>query len=253
MSGATATLRLFAAGSLRAVMGCIADEFEAGSGARIERVFGPSGWLRERIEAGDSASVFASADMEHPARLEEQKRGGPVVLFARNKLVALVHEDLDVSSDSLLDVLLDASVRVATSTPGADPSGDYAWAMFRKADGERARAFETLSTKALKLVGNPACERPPHGRSPYAWLLERGRADVFLTYVTNAATARDEMPSLKIVELPDALCVGADYGLLVLDDAPQAAWQLAMCVLSPRGQSILASFGFDAGAVPQDG
>jgi molybdate transport system substrate-binding protein len=49
------------------------------------------------------------------------------------------------------------------------------------------------------------------------------------------------------VALPDTLAVGADYGLTVMAEASPSAYRLAMFVLSPDGQRILASHGF---AVP---
>jgi hypothetical protein len=39
--------------------------------------------MREWIEAGEAAHVFASANMAHPRRLAEAGRGGPVALSRR--------------------------------------------------------------------------------------------------------------------------------------------------------------------------
>jgi len=61
---------------------------EAGSayreqtGISVGGTFGASGLLRERIEMGEPAEVFASANMEHPQALERAGRAGPVKLFA---------------------------------------------------------------------------------------------------------------------------------------------------------------------------
>src|SRR3546814_12400586 len=62
--------------------------------------------------------------MRHPQTLMEVGRGGPVALFARNKLCALAQPDLAVDTASLLSVMLDEKVRVGTSTSKADPSGE---------------------------------------------------------------------------------------------------------------------------------
>jgi molybdate transport system substrate-binding protein len=77
------------------------------------------------------------------------------------------------------------------------------------------------------------------------------KADVFLTYCTNAVLARKEVQTLKIIRIPEALSVGADYGLLVRDGAPNEAWRLAMYILSPEGQKILKEYGFEATAIPK--
>lgn len=51
--------------------------------------------------------------------------------------------------------------------------------------------------------------------------------------------------------LPDALAVGADYGMTALADAPPAAYRFAMFILSPAGQNILAKHGFSAPGLAQ--
>ena len=56
-------LRVYAAGSLREPLSEIAKGYEAATGTRIALTFGASGLLRERIEKGEPAQVFASADM----------------------------------------------------------------------------------------------------------------------------------------------------------------------------------------------
>ena len=82
--------------------------------------------------------------------------------------------------------------------------------------------------------------------------MESGQTDLFLTYCTNAVLAQDEVPGLKIVAVPAELAVGADYGLIVLDGAPTEAWRLALHILSPAGQAILAGYGFESGALPTE-
>src|SRR5262249_4679319 len=131
------TVNLYAAGSLKAALTEVAKAFEEAKGGkvRVESTFGPSGLLRERIEKGEPAHVFASADTGHPKRLADQGRAaGTPSIFARNQLCALARGDLAVTSERLLDVMLDAKVRLGTSTPKADPAGDYAFALFAKAE-----------------------------------------------------------------------------------------------------------------------
>jgi molybdate transport system substrate-binding protein len=77
--------------------------------------------------------------------------------------------------------------------------------------------------------------------------MESGKADVFLTYCTNAILARKELPSLQIVAIPRELAVGADYGMVVLEGAPAPATLLARYILSEDGQTILVKHGFGRG------
>lgn len=249
-ANAAEPIRLYAAGSLRAALGDAAKAYQQAFGAKIETTFGASGLLRQRIEKGEAAHVFASANMEHPLRLRKDGRAGPVVLFARNRLCALTQSAIEAAPDTLLEAMLRSDVRLGTSTPKADPSGDYAWEVFAKADKIRAGARKTLEDKALELTGGPDSAKAPAGRNQYAWVMETGKADIFLTYCTNAVLARREVSELRIVPLPPALAVGADYGLTVLNGAPKEAFRLALFILSPEGQAILASYGFDAPAAP---
>lgn len=235
-----------AAGSLREVLTEIARDHEARTGQRLALSFAASGLLRERIEKGDPAQVFASADMGHPQRLASAGGWSTPLVFARNQLCALTQPGVNASAERLLDVLLDPAVRVGTSTPKADPSGDYAWALFRKADGLRPGAFATLDRKALQLTGGPDSPKAPAGRGTYAWVMDEGRADVFLTYCTNAVASQREVPRLKIVQVPAALQVGADYGLTVKRGAHPAAQAFADALLAPPAQAVFARHGFGA-------
>lgn len=237
---------LFAAGSLKAALGDVADAFARQGGHTVETAFGPSGLMRERIERGDTAHVFASANMRHPRKLAGQGKAGEVRMFARNQLCALARPGLAVTTETLLDVMLDADVRVGTSTPKADPSGDYAFELFGKAESLRAGAQAALEEKSLQLTGGPDSPKPPEGRNAYAWVMGEGRADVFLTYCTNVLLARVEDPALRIIRIPEALAVGADYGLTVLEGAPPPADELARYILSPEGQAVLQAYGFAA-------
>ena len=55
---------LYAAGSLTGALGEAAKAYGAATGIEVATKFGPSGQMRERIEAGEPATVFASAGME---------------------------------------------------------------------------------------------------------------------------------------------------------------------------------------------
>jgi len=244
------TLRLYAAGSLKAALTEVVQAFEAeqGGALKVEPTFGASGLLRERIEAGEGAHVFASADMGHPRRLVEQGRAvAPVHIFARNRLCALAREGLRVGTDDLLERMLDATVLLGTSTPKADPSGDYAYALFARAEALKPGAKAALEAKALQLTGGPASPKAPDGRNLYAWTMTSGQADLFLTYCTNAVLAKADVPALSIVAIAPSLAVGADYGLVLVRDAPAAAGTLLTFIRSAKAQTILARYGFGAG------
>ncbi len=235
-------VRLLAAGSLRAALTDVAEAWASASDGAVSADFAPSGLLRDRILGGEAADVFASANLEHPQAIAAV-RGGEVRAFARNTLCALAQPGLDVGSETLLETMLREDVRVGTSTPVADPSGDYAFELFDRAEPLSAGAADALKAKALQLTGGPDSAPAPEGRNLYAWVMQEDRADLFLTYYTNAVLAVAEAPELHIVRIPDELNVGAEYGLVVLSDSEEAR-RFAGFILSGEGQAILARYGF---------
>ena len=248
-------VRLYAAGSLRPAFTDMISAFQKAQAIKVEPTFGASGLLRERLASGEQGDLFASADMGQPLALQAAGKAGPVVLFARNRLCALVRPNLDIiTSETLLSNMLDPAVRLGTSTPKADPSGDYAWEVFRRADAVQPGSRERLEAKAIKLTGGPAAPQPPPDRNVYAWHIAENRADLFLAYCTNAKAFKSEAPDGRVVELPRELAVGAEYGLTLLEtsSAPSAAAALAFYILSNDGQQILQKHGFNAPLLRQE-
>ncbi len=246
VSGVAGSLRLYAAGSLKAALSEIAAAYEKAYQTKVEMKFGASGTLKDAIEAGENPDIFTSANMEHPTALAAKGWGGPVVAFTRNKLCALTQSEVEVTPANLLDILVDERFRLGTSTPKADPSGDYAWQLFDKADKVRNGSRKILSGKALQLTGGPDSAKAPEGRNQYGWVMSEKKADVFLTYCTNAVLAQKEVPGLKIVKILEELSVGAEYGLVVSNKASAEGWRFGMFILSPEGQNILDKYGFEA-------
>lgn len=242
------TLAVHAAGSLRAPITQAAQAFEqANPGTRIALTFGASGLLRDRIAAGEKADVFASANMAHPQSLGADGAWGPTRAFARNALCALARPGLAVTRDTLVKTMLDPAIKLGTSTPKADPSGDYAFELFERVErtgAAPAGSARALAAKALQLTGGPNSPAPPPGRNVYGMLVASGQADVFLTYCTNAVVAIAEAPGLQLVEVPAAINVSAEYGLAVRSGAAPAAQAFADDLVHGAGQGALRKAGF---------
>ena len=90
-------ISVVAAGSLRDAMTEIAREHEARTGQKLTLSFAASGLLRERIEKGEAAQVFASADMGHPQKLANGGNWSTPRVFARNQLCALTQSNLTLT------------------------------------------------------------------------------------------------------------------------------------------------------------
>ena len=246
-AAAQTALPVFAAGSLRAPLTEAARAFEATpAGTPLALVFGASGLLRDRIRSGEAAQVFASANMEHPQSLAGNGWGATRA-FARNALCALAPARLGLKPEALVATLLDPNIKLGTSTPKADPSGDYAFEMFARigrSAGAPPGAQAALEAKALQLTGGPSSPAPPAGRNVYGVLVANGEADVFITYCTNAVVAMGEQPGLQSIDVPAAINVTADYGLAVRNGAPPAAQAFADYLSSAAGQAVLQRHGF---------
>lgn len=240
----------FSAGSLRGAMVEIAGVFEKAHGTAVTQRFGASGLLREAIAKGERAELFTSANMNHPLALAKVGMAGPVVMFARNEMCAFVKPGLEVTQANLLERMLDPAIKLATSTPVADPSGDYAFKVFARAESLKPGAKAALEGKALQLVGGPASQPTPSDRNGYGHLIAEGKADIFIAYCTNIQPIAREQPGIRALPLPDALAVGADYGMTILQNASPMAGRLAMFILSGEGQAILKKHGFTAPTLP---
>jgi molybdate transport system substrate-binding protein len=247
---AASAIRVLAAGSPMGAFAELARTYGAQTGDAVETVFGPSGLLLDRIEKGEPADLFASANMAHPETLAREGKAAPAIVFVRNRLCGIARPDVHLTTADFLARILDPAVKLATSTPKADPGGDYAWALFAKADAVEPGARARLESKALQLVGGAESPAVPAGRNALAYFIEEHRADVFLAYCSSGRAAGG---GLDIVATPGPLTVGADYGLAVLkrDPAHEAtAARFAFFVLSPAGQAILARHGFQPVAAP---
>lgn len=231
---------LFAAGSLKPPL----SRLFARTVDRPRLIFGPSGLLRARIEAGEPCALFASADEGHAQRLHEAGLADPPRRFAGNALVALSRGDLGLTPETLVPRLMTDDLVLGHSTPGADPSGDYALQAFAGAEAIVPGAAAALTARGRALTGGTDAPSPPPGRSLYGWLVAEGAADVFITYRSNALEAQREDGRLAVIPLPAPMRVATGCWLCVLD--AEGGAPLADRLLSAEAARILQACGFSA-------
>jgi molybdate transport system substrate-binding protein len=239
------TLKVMAAGSLRAAITDLLHRFPLQSDTLDSPEFGSSGLLRQKIENGAAVDVFASADMEQPRRLAAGHPERMVIHFARNSMCALARPNLALNEVNFLDRLLDPAVRIATSTPGNDPLGTYSWEVFARADALKPGARATLEAKAKKLVGGGE-KTPPlvPGKGAIEGIFLSDQADVMLVYCSAVPAIQSEIPSLTSIKLPATLTVEPADGLVILNSKPVALRFVAF-VMSEEGQAALRTRGFE--------
>jgi molybdate transport system substrate-binding protein len=244
------SLHVLAAGSLREVVGEIGDHYKKATGVEVTADFGPSGVLRERIEKGEKADLLASADMGHPLKLLADGRATRVDMFTRNALCAFATPKTELTNANFIDRLLDPAVKLGTSTPKADPAGDYTWLMFHKIDALHAGAYATLDQKAQQIVGGPTNNAPVDRKDPAAAALLAGKIDVMIGYCSGAKRMQSQVPDIQTIAIPKEVAAGPAYGLAILKGADPRAEDLALYMLSPEGQQIFAQFGFAPVGLP---
>lgn len=232
-------VRVLAAGSLRHAMPEIAAAFEKDTGIPVSLTLGPAGLLRERIEAGEPFDLFASANMAHPERLVALGLAREALCFTRNRLCILARADLGLTAENLVAVLSSPAVKIGISTPGDDPSGDYAFEMFDLMDAQRPGLGGTLKHCAQQLVGGRH-SRP--GRSA-AGLIGEGIVDLFVGYASNARL-HEEDSRFKVVELSPMISPSVEYGLALRSGALDPVHELRNFLLSPYAQDILEANRF---------
>ncbi|MBK1866059.1 substrate-binding domain-containing protein [Aestuariivirga sp. YIM B02566] len=240
-----AAVAIYAAGSLRNALPLVSGAFTKNTGIAVTVRHGPAGLLREHIESGGRPDLFLSANMEHPVRLHQLGLAAPPILFARNRMVALVRRTAGITQDNFIGRSLEPAIRIGTSTPVNDPSGDYAWEIFRSIDAARAGALAILDAKAQKLVGGsvPTAALPP-SYDIVASALAEGSVDMFLGYATGLVPLAHKLSDVEIVELPKEINVVPEYGLAVLKDALPSALSFALFLMSGAGQGLIRQAGF---------
>ena len=237
-----APLEVFAAGSLTGAMTAIINLYQEKTGVHVQAEFGPAGLLRERIEGGARPDIFASANMAHPQALADKGLATIPMVMARNRICAKALPSFGLTTAKLFERMLDPkTVGIGTSTPKADPGGDYAWMVFARAGQARPGAGKILEAKARQLVGGKNNPPVPAGQDAMTYFFAQHQIDISLGYCSSRNTTPD--PNFTTVELPPELAVNADYGLSVLGHR-EAALRFALFVMSPEAQHLLGSYGF---------
>jgi len=233
---------LYAAGSLRLAFDDIIALHAARTGTRFAPTYGPSGKLREEIEKGSVPAVFASAAAQHTEALMKAGKLRASTVFTRNSLCLMAAPGIALRQEALPEMLLDPGLRLGTSAPGADPAGDYTWVLFRNIDKLRPGSYAALDAKALKLTGREVARDEKD--LPYARVFQEQRADLFITYCTNAVATAKFVPGLTWVRFGADINVSGTYTIGVTEAGGKAAEELVSLVMSPDGQAILERYGF---------
>lgn len=236
---------VFCAGSLARAMRRLVDSHAA---TAIDLVAGPAGILCVRVVGGERADVFLSASPTAPRWLAAAHGYAPPVTLCHNRLAVVARPGLRLAVESALDLLLDPDLTLACSTPGADPGGDYAMALFDALDAERPGSAAALRMKAVHPFGGHDNSAPVDGMSPAVAALKRGVADVMVVYRTTADATVAAVPGATAVTVPDAWLPRTDATLTWRADADEETLRFVAFLRGPRAAAVIAGLGLEPAA-----
>ncbi len=240
------TIEVYSSGSLRPFLpASVVKDAGLPEGTQVKATFGGGGLLRERLEKGEHADIYMSASTLGPRALVESGNAliGPIPL-ARNHMCLIAQRGLGVTPVNLLDKMLEPKVRISTSTPIADPGGDYSYEIFDNAEALRPGATKILKDKALHFSGDPTQPPPEPGHTATGSLFLRDKIDMTVSYCSNASALVKEIPSLISLPFPKSLDPAPISGIAVLT-TKQIAWKLVLFLLSEKGQKLGTDAGFE--------
>ena len=227
---------VFAAASLTEVFDRLAKDFEAKDpGTHVAVQLAGSQELRTQIENGAKADVFASADTRHMNALFDAKLVGKPEIFARNEPIVIVPTANPAGLARFED--LPKAKKLVVGTPEV-PIGGYTIKILDNATKQLGEEFR-------KQVEANIVSRELNVRQILA-KVGLGEGDAGFVYRTDATTAKDRV---KVIEIPAAWNVVAEYPIAVVSGAPnpQLAKEWVDLVMSRRGQDVLRDAGFKSG------
>jgi molybdate transport system substrate-binding protein len=225
-------LVVFGAASLHEAFDALGQELQATHhGVQVHATYAGSQALRAQIEQGASADVVAAAAAEELAPLIAARRLGELKLFAHNELV--IAKPKGAAAPAQLRDLATLA-RIVIGAPEV-PVGRYAQRMLERANGRYGADFSQRVRSAV--VSQEASTRLVLAK------VSLGEANAGIVYRTDARAAAK---TVDTVEIPAELNERAEYVIAELRDSPHPTLARAFVELarSPRGQAVLARFGF---------
>lgn len=231
------TLTVFAASSLTDAFDEIGAKFgDTHPGVKVVFNFAGSQQLRQQLEQGARADVFASANnMEMDAAIKSGSiASGTPQVFVRNRLAVIVPRDNPGRVQSLRD-LAKPGLKIVLAASNV-PVGSYSLTALGKMNGQFGATFSpTVLSNVVSFEDNV--------RQIVA-KVQLGEADAGIVYTSDVTPAAAE--KVTTIDIPDPFNIVASYPIASLTSTPQPdlAADFIAYVMSSDGQSILKKWGF---------
>ncbi len=232
----SASLTVYAAASLKAVMAKVQTVYEAADpGTTLATSTDSSAALEMKIEQGAPADVFLSADTTSPQKLVDAGlAAGSLTEFAGNLLTVIVPTANPAVVRTPAD-LARSGVKVIAAGVTV-PITKYANQLVANLARQPGYPADFVARYAANIVS-----REDNVAAVVA-KVALGEGDAGIVYVTDAKTST----RVTTIAVPGTANVAATYGGVVLKASPNAPAARAFLawLAGPEGQAVLASFGF---------
>lgn len=237
-SGASGTLILFAASSLKDAMNELIIDFEAQNPELTVRPnYASSGQLAIQLAQGIDADIFAAADLAQMEVAQSAGRiEGPVHMLAANELVILTPRGNPAAIQEVAD-LTQPGLRLLVATPDA-PLRGYTEQLLAKIGSEGAEGVEVRRGIMENVVSEEDNARQVVAK------IALGEADAAFAYRSDAFGGLGE--EVELIQLPPELRIEAIYPIALVEGSSNddGARRFIAFVLSSEGQATLADWGF---------
>ncbi|MHB1661724.1 MAG: molybdate ABC transporter substrate-binding protein [bacterium] len=234
-----ATLRIMAADALPKPIMEIGNIFKKEHpGVKIDYDFLGAGVLKGDIEEGAPCDIFLSANGKFQRQLERKGFLNYYKVFAYDYLAAATpyNNPANITKSNLIQKLIDPNVTLATSSPHADPAGDYTWKMFRIIDKQNPGAFEKITNHANHLL-DAALVMP---------VLESGNTDLGILYESQLLELKRNGAKINIIPISKKYNTKAKFTASVLNQSKYKSLDedFIRLLFSENGKKILKYWGF---------
>lgn len=220
-----------AASSLTDAFQEIKTEFEKDNpGIMVAYNFGSSGTLQLQIEQGAPPDVFASAGAAQTDALDQMGLllAGSRRNFAGNTAVLIVPKTGAVAISGFADLVKPEVKNLAIGNPDSVPAGTYARQVLESAGLWAGVQGKTVIAANVRQV---------------LTYVEQGNAEAGIVYSTDALTS-DKVKVIATAPVGSSYPIVYPIAAIARSRYPQEARAFVDFVAGPKGQAVLARYGF---------
>ena len=234
-----ATLRIMAADALPKPIMEIGNIFKKEHpGIKTDYDFLGAGVLKGDIEEGAPCDVFFSANGKFQRQLKHKGFLKFYEVFAYDYLAAATpyNNPAGVTPSNLIQKLMDPNVALTTSSPHADPAGNYTWKMFRIINRRFPGAFKKITGHVNHLL-DAALVMP---------VLESGNTDLGILYTSQLLELKRSGAKINIIAITKKYNTKAKFTASVLNQSKYKSLDedFIKLLFSKKGKKILTYWGF---------